>query len=107
MAEVLEIKNNDFENQIEQKKGYALIDFWAPWCGPCRMMSPIIDDIAKEINNISFFKANVDEEQELSSRFRVSSIPFFVLFKDGKAIASRTGGSSKEEFVDWLKTQTK
>ncbi len=107
MSGVLEIKNNDFENQIEQKKGYALIDFWAPWCGPCRMMSPIIDDIAKEINNISFFKANVDEEQELSSRFRVSSIPLFVLFKDGKAIASRTGGSSKEEFIDWLKTQTK
>lgn len=107
MAEVLEIKNSDFENQIEQKKGYALIDFWAPWCGPCRMMSPIIEEIANELNNISFFKANVDEEQELSSRFRVSSIPLFVLFKDGKAIASRTGGSSKEEFIDWLKTQTK
>ena len=107
MSNVNELTNADFESKIEKSTGYALIDFWAPWCGPCRMMSPIIDEISNEVKNVSFYKVNVDEEQELATRFRVSGIPFFALFKDGKVIASRTGGASKEDFVDWLKEQTK
>ena len=107
MSDVVNLTNDSFINNIEEKKGYSLVDFWAPWCGPCRMMSPIIDEIANENTNISFFKVNVDEEQELSSRFRVSSIPFFALFKDGKVVASRAGGTSKEAFIEWLKKQTK
>ena len=104
---VVELNNDTFAKSVEAGKGYSLVDFWAPWCGPCRMMSPIIDEISDEIKNVSFYKANVDEEQELASRFRVSGIPFFALFKDGKVIASRTGGASKEDFVDWLKEQAK
>ena len=107
MSDVINLTNDSFNNNIEEKKGYSLVDFWAPWCGPCRMMAPIIDEIAKENTNISFFKVNVDEEQELSSRFRVSSIPFFALFKDGKVVASRAGGTSKEAFTDWLKEHLK
>ena len=97
---------NELKEVVNNNKK-VVVDLWAPWCGPCRMMSPVIDEISDEIRNISFYKANVDEEQELATRFRVSGIPFFALFKDGKVVASRTGGASKEDFVDWLKEQAK
>ena len=107
MSNVNELTNASFEEKIEKSIGYALVDFWAPWCGPCRMMSPVFDEISNEVRNVSFYKVNVDEEQELSSRLRVSGIPFFVLFKDGKVIANRTGGTTKEDFLDWIKEQIK
>ena len=63
MSNVNELTNAGFEEKIEKSTGYALIDFWAPWCGPCRMMSPIIDEISNEVKNVSFYKVNVDDEQ--------------------------------------------
>ena len=107
MAEVVELTNDSFASKVETSKGYALVDFWAPWCGPCRMMAPIYEEIAKEVKNVSFFKANTEEAQDLANRFRVQSIPCFLLFKDGKAVASRTGGTTKENFVEWIKENTK
>ena len=61
MSNVNELTNAGFEEKIEKSTGYALVDFWAPWCGPCRMMSPVIDEISDEIKNVSFYKVNVDE----------------------------------------------
>ena len=107
MAEVVALTNDSFAEKVEASKGYALIDFWASWCGPCRMMSPIFDEIAKETKGVSFYKANIDEAQDLANRFRVQSIPCFLLFKDGKAVASRTGGTTKENFIEWIKENTK
>ena len=105
--QVLDLTNADFDNKVEKSTGYSIVDFWAPWCGPCRMMAPVMDAISAEMNNLSFYKVNVDKEQELASRFNVSGIPFFVLFKDGKAIASRTGGCSKSDFQAWLEENMK
>ena len=107
MDGVVELTNDSFASKIETSTGYALVDFWAPWCGPCRMMAPIFEEIAKETKNVVFFKANIEEAQDLANRFRVQSIPCFLLFKDGKAVASRTGGTTKENFIEWIKENTK
>ena len=104
---VEELTNETFAKSIESGKGYALVDFWAPWCGPCRMMAPVFESMAEKNSKVKFCKVNVDDQPDLSARFRVQGIPFFILFKDGKVVASRTGGSSEEEFADWLKQNTK
>ena len=79
---VLKLKNKDFDAAIQS--GIALVDFYADWCGPCKMMSPIVDEIADERTDVTVAKVNVDESSELASRFDVVSIPTLIIFKDGK-----------------------
>ena len=79
---VLKLKNKDFDTAIQS--GFALVDFYADWCGPCKMMSPIVDEIADERTDVTVAKVNVDESSELASRFGVVSIPTLIIFKDGK-----------------------
>ena len=79
---VLKLKNKDFDAAIQS--GFALLDFYADWCGPCKMMSPIVDEIADERTDITVAKVNVDESSELASRFGVVSIPTLIIFKNGK-----------------------
>lgn len=108
MSEGITIINDEnLKSEVLNDKGYSLIDFWAPWCGPCRMMMPIFEELSTEIKNVKFCKVNVDENQDIASSYRVSSIPFFVLFKDGKAVASKVGGTSKDDFKEWIKENTK
>ena len=78
---VLKLKNKDFDAAIQS--GFALVDFYADWCGPCKMMSPIVDEIADERTDVTVAKVNVDESSELASRFGVVSIPTLIIFKDG------------------------
>ena len=106
-GEITELTNENFNKEVLNKKGFTLVDFWAPWCGPCRMMASVIDELSLKHKNITFGKVNVDDNQEISSNYRVSSIPCFILFKDGEAIASRVGGCSLEEFDSWIKEHTK
>ena len=79
---VLKLKNKDFDAAIQS--GFALVDFYADWCGPCKMMSPIVDEIADERTDLTVAKVNVDESSELASRFGVVSIPTLIIFKNGK-----------------------
>ena len=79
---VLKLKNKDFDTAIQS--GIALVDFYADWCGPCKMMSPIVDEIADERTDVTVAKVNVDESSELASRFGVVSIPTLIIFKNGK-----------------------
>ena len=79
---VLKLKNKDFDAAIQS--GIALVDFYADWCGPCKMMSPIVDEIADERTDVTVAKVNVDESSELASRFGVVSIPTLIIFKNGK-----------------------
>ena len=104
---IVEITDQNLKNEVLNNKGFTLIDFWAPWCGPCRMMLPIFEELSKDIDNVKFCKVNVDEQQEVAANYRVSGIPFFILFKDGKAIASRTGGTSKEDLKEWIEENAK
>lgn len=106
-SEVLALTKANFDKEI--KNGYVLVDFWAPWCGPCRMMKPMLDELAQDasLSKIKFCTVNVDEESDIAVKFRITSIPHFILFKDGAAHANKVGGSSKQQFKEWLESSTK
>ena len=102
MAE-LKITRENFENEVMKSDIPVLIDFWAPWCGPCRMMGPIIEQLAEEYEGkAKVGKVNVDEEGELSQAFGVMSIPTIVLIKDGKVVKQVVGARPKAEMEAML-----
>lgn len=102
MAEVVLTKDN-FEEEVLRADKPVLIDFWATWCGPCRMLAPVVEEIAEEYDGtVKVGKVNVDEEPELAEAFRVSSIPMLVLIRDGKIADTMVGYRPKEDVVKML-----
>jgi len=100
----IELSKGDFAKKIE--KGVALVDFYAPWCGPCKMMLPIIDELSHDMKGkAGVYKVNVDTESELASAHQVFSIPTIILFKDGKAVDQTTGAQSKENLIKMIEKQ--
>ncbi|MGO2266494.1 MAG: thioredoxin [Vagococcus salmoninarum] len=97
------VKNLTDKNFTEEtKSGLVLVDFWAPWCGPCRTQGPIIDDLAGEMTNVSFTKVDVDENPETASQFGIMSIPTLLVKKDGEVVETLVGIHRKEQLVDIL-----
>jgi thioredoxin 1 len=93
-----------FENNVLQATKPALVDFWASWCGPCRMLAPTIDAVASEMEEqISVFKVNVDENPALAKGYKIQSIPALLLFQDGKEVRRVTGNISKQQVLDFIK----
>lgn len=99
---VININKNNFEEEVLKSDKSVLLDFWAAWCGPCRMVSPIIDEIAEEREDIKVGKINVDEEMELAAKFGVMSIPMLVVIKDGNVANKAVGARPKEEILELL-----
>lgn len=96
MAE-LTLTDQNFDEEI--KAGLVLVDFWAPWCGPCRMLGPVIEEIAEEISDCKIGKMNVDENQMVPGKFGIMSIPTLILFKDGEIVNTFIGVRTKEEYL--------
>ena len=98
---VLKLNKSNFD-EVKNSEKKVLIDFYADWCGPCRMVSPIVDQIAEEYSEYLIAKVNVDEEGELASEFGVSSIPMLVVMKNGEIVAQSVGAKPKEQIVAML-----
>ena len=98
----MNISRENFQNEVLNADRPVLLDFWAPWCGPCRMVVPIIEEIANERADIKVGKINVDEQPELASAFGVMSIPTLVVMKDGKVVNQSMGARSKKDILAML-----
>ncbi len=98
---VITLTNSNFDEVIASSTQPVLVDFWATWCGPCRMVSPIVDEIAEE-ENVTVGKVNVDEEPELAQRFGVMSIPTLLVFEGGKLVNKSVGAKPKDDILDLL-----
>ena len=101
MGKYIELTNENFE--ATTKEGGALVDFWAPWCGPCRMIAPVIEELAEDFDGkAAICKINTDEQQELASKFAVRSIPTILIMKDGEVVETMVGAASKAAFAEKL-----
>ena len=100
---VLTIDHNNFDELVIGADRPVLLDFWAPWCGPCRMVSPIVEEIASEHPEITVGKINVDVETELAAKFRIMSIPALFVIRDGKIAEQAVGALPKERILELLK----
>ena len=97
MSNAVEVSDSDFETQIEQHKGLAVVDFWATWCAPCRMIAPILDQLAAEYGDkAKVAKLDVDNNIKTSTRFNVRSIPTILFFKDGRVVDTVVGAVPKQ-----------
>lgn len=99
---VITITKNNFQEEVLNADKTVLVDFWASWCGPCRMLSPVVDQIAEENDTVKVCKVNVDDEPELAGEFGVSSIPTLIVFKDGKAVQTSVGVKPKAAILDMI-----
>lgn len=98
----ISVNKNNFNQEVLNSDKPVLMDFWAPWCGPCRMVVPLVEEIAKERSDIKVVKINVDEEQELAMQFGVMSIPTLVVMKNGKIVNKVTGARPKDQILAML-----
>lgn len=99
---IVKVTKDNFEQEVLQSDKTVLVDFWAAWCGPCKMLSPIVDEVAAERSDIKVCKVNVDEESALAIQFKVASIPMLLVFKNGKEVNKSVGYISKEQVLALL-----
>lgn len=100
---IMNVTSKNFEEEVLNSNIPVLVDFWASWCGPCKMMSPVVDEIAKEMEGkAKVCKVNIDDEQDLAVKYGIMSIPTFLIFKDGKVVNSIVGVQDKQKIINLL-----
>ena len=106
MTAIKNCNENDFENEVLKSNLPVLVDFWAEWCGPCKMLTPILEELSNEMKNeINVVKVNLDENQDLAMKYSIRSIPTLLLFKEGNLIDTKVGLLPKSEIVTWFKSK--
>ena len=99
---VIAVNKENFHKEVMLSEKPVLVDFWAPWCGPCRMVAPLVDEIAEERDDIKVVKINVDEEPELASQYQIMSIPTLMVFKDGEVVNKTMGARPKAQINELI-----
>ena len=99
---VKEIDDALFEEQVLFNKKPVLVDFWAPWCGPCKMVAPVIEDVAKELAGVDFVKVNVDQSRDYAAQYGVRNIPTLLLFKNGELVAKQVGALNRQKLKEFI-----
>ncbi|MBT4857041.1 thioredoxin [Candidatus Uhrbacteria bacterium] len=98
----MDLTADSFDATVLQAQNVVLVDFWAPWCGPCKVMSPVVDELASEMDGVTIGKVNVDDNAELARQFNVLSIPTFIVFKSGQVVEQFSGSMSKDALKEKL-----
>lgn len=96
---MITITKDNFKQEVTDYNGKVLIDFWAEWCGPCKMTAPVFEELSKKYSNIKFGKVNVDQQNDIAAKYNIMSIPTFVMFEDGVAVNQLTGAYPEHEIV--------
>ena len=100
------VSDKDFEKEVVSSEGPVLVDFWAEWCGPCKNLMPIVEDVAREMGDkIKIVKVNIDESPEAPTKYGVRGIPTLMVFKGGKVVDTRVGGMPKTQLSEWLSSK--
>ena len=106
MTAIKNCNENDFENEVLKSSLPVIVDFWAEWCGPCKMLTPILEELSNEMKDeINVVKVNLDENQDLAMKYSIRSIPTLLLFKEGNLIDTKVGLLPKSEIVTWFKSK--
>ena len=100
---VVNITVENFEAEVVNSDKPVLVDFWASWCGPCQMLSPLVDQVAEEVTSVKVGKVNVDEQPDLAVKFGVMSIPMLILIENGEAVKKSVGAIPKSQILDFIK----
>ena len=106
MTDIKNLSLDNFDNEISSSNTPVLVDFWAEWCGPCKMLGPILEEISKDLKDkLQVVKVNLDENQDLAMKYSIRSIPTLLLFKEGELIDTKVGLLPKSDLVEWLSSK--